>query len=111
MFPHVTCLSAHEWDPQNFRVPKSSRSMEEEISRNIVAVMTKGGFPDLTKTDSEIASVYQIYDIGAITSRIIGSVKVTLIQSMIVSEAKSTLQDDPQANKISVKGTSFKRVT
>ena len=49
----VTCLLAHEWDPQNVRVPKILRTMEEEISRNIGAVMTEGGFPDLTDTDND----------------------------------------------------------
>ena len=51
--PHVICLSAHEWDPQNVRVPKSLHTVEEEISRNIGVVMTEGGSPDLTKTDSD----------------------------------------------------------
>ena len=66
--PHVTFLSAHEWDPQNVRIPKSSCTVEEEISRNIGAVMTEVGTPDLTDTDSDSDSVYQIYDIGAMTS-------------------------------------------
>ena len=38
-FPHVTCLSAHEWDPQNVRFPKNSRTVEEEVSSNIGAFM------------------------------------------------------------------------
>ena len=50
--------------------------MEEEISRNIGAVMTDGGSLDLNDTDSEKDSVDQIYDIGAMTSLIIGSIKV-----------------------------------
>ena len=40
-------------------------TLEEEISRNIGAVMTEGGSPDLTDTDSDSDSVDQIYDIGA----------------------------------------------
>ena len=59
--------------------------MEEEISRNIGAVMTEGGYPDLTNKDSDINLVYQMYDISAMTSRMIGSVKVSLIPSMNVS--------------------------
>ena len=50
--------------------------VEEEISRNIGAVMTDGGSLDLNDTDSEKDSVDQIYDIGAMTSLIIGSIKV-----------------------------------
>ena len=71
--------------------------MEEEISSNIGAVMTEGGSPDLTDTESDSNSVYQIYDIGAMTSRMIGSVRVALIPSRNVSETKSTVQDVQQA--------------
>ena len=53
--------------------------MEEEISRNIGAVVTEVGSPDLTNTYSDSNSVYQIYDIRAMTSRMVGSVKVALI--------------------------------
>ena len=42
--------------------------MEEEISSNIGAVMTEVGSPDLTNKYSDSDSVYQIYDIGDITS-------------------------------------------
>ena len=52
--PHGTCLSAHEWDPHNVRFPKISRTVEEEIRSNIGAVITKGGSPDFTDTDSDI---------------------------------------------------------
>ena len=86
MFPHVTVFLAHEWYPQSVHVPKSLCTLEEEISRNIGAVMTEGGSPDLTKKDSARYSVYQIYDIGAMTSIIIGSVKVALKPSKNVSE-------------------------
>ena len=65
MFPHVICLSEHEWYPQNILFPKSSCTVEEEIPRNIGTVMTEGGSPDLINTDSFSDSVYQIYDIGA----------------------------------------------
>ena len=56
--PHATCSSAHEWDPHNVRVPKSSHTVEEEISRNIGAVMSELGSPDLTDTDNDSDSVY-----------------------------------------------------
>ena len=48
--------------------------------------------------------MYQIYDIGAMTSRIIGSVKLALITSKNVSETIVTLQDVPQANIFQLKG-------
>ena len=35
MFPHVICLSEHEWYPQNISFPKRLCTMEEEISRII----------------------------------------------------------------------------
>ena len=53
--------------------------MEEEMSSNLGAVMTEGGSPDLTDTESDSNSLYQIYDIGSMTSLIIVSVKVSLI--------------------------------
>ena len=55
------------------------------------------GSPDLTITDSDSDSVYQIYDISTMTSQMIGSVKVALIPSRNVSETKATVQDVPQA--------------
>ena len=78
--------------------------MEEEISRNIGAVMTEGESPDLTDKDSNINTVYQIYEISAMTSRMIVSVKVALIPSRNVSETKATVQYVPQANIFQSKG-------
>ena len=60
--------------------------------------MTEGGSPNLNNTDGHSISLEQIYDIGAMTSQIIGSVKVALIPSRNVSESKSMVQDVPQAN-------------
>ena len=60
--------------------------------------MTEVGYPNLADTDRNRNSVDQIYDIGAMTSQIIGSVKVALIPSRNVSESKSMVQDVPQAN-------------
>ena len=102
--PHVTFLLAHEWDPQNVSVPKSLLTMEEDISRKNGAVMTDEVSPDLTDTDSGINSVYQIYDISAMESRITGSVKVALIPSNNASETKTTVKDVPQAKKFQSKG-------
>ena len=59
--------------------------------------MTEVGFPDLTNTDSDSNSVYQIHDIVAMTSRVIVSVKVALIPSRNLSETKEIVQDVPQA--------------
>ena len=103
--PRVTCLSAHEWDQQNIRFPKRLRTVEEETSRNIGAVMTKGGSPDLYGTDSEIYSADQIYDISDMTSQMIGSVKIILILSRNISEPKATVQDVPQAKTFQSKGS------
>ena len=102
--PHVTCLSAHEWDPQNVCFPKSLSTVEEEISRKIGAVMTEGGPPELTDTDSDRDSVYQIYDNEATTIQMIGSVKVDLIPSRNVYETEKTVQYVPQAKIFQSKG-------
>ena len=59
--------------------------------------MMEGGSPDLTDTDTYSNLVEQIYDIGAMTSQIIGSVKVVLIPSRNASESESTVHDVPQA--------------
>ena len=90
-WPHVTYSSAHEWDPHNIWFPKSSYTVEKDISMHIGTVMTEGGSPELTNTDSGSDSVDQIYDIGAMTIRMIGSVKVASITSMNVSETKTTV--------------------
>ena len=77
--PHITCLSAHEWVPQNVCFPKSPRSVEEEISKKIGAFMTKGGSPELPDIDSDSDSVDQIYEIGTMISQKVGSIKVASI--------------------------------
>ena len=74
------------------------------IPRNIGAVMIEVGSPDLTNIDSEIDSVYQIDEIGAMTSQMIGSVKVALIPSRNASETKVTLQYVPYAKEFQSKG-------
>ena len=89
---------------QNVRVPKSLSTVEEDISRNIGLVKTERGYSDLTDTYSDSNSVYQIYDIGAMTSRMIGSVKFPLMPSRNLSETKTTVQDVKQAKKFQSKG-------
>ena len=66
--------------------------------------MAEGGSPDLTNTDSDSDSVDQIYDIVAMTSQIIGGVKVASIPSSNVSETKLMVQDVPQVKKFQSKG-------
>ena len=82
--PEVTCMLAHEWDPQNVCFHKSLRNVEEEISSNIGVVMNEGGSPDLTNIDSDNDSVDHIYNIAAMTRLMIESIKVDLITSSIV---------------------------
>ena len=78
--------------------------MEEEISRNIGAVMTEGGSPDLTNIDSDSDSVDQIYDISAMRSQMISSVKFTSVSSRNASESNGTVQDVPKAETFQSKG-------
>ena len=66
--------------------------------------MTEGGSPDLTNKYSERNSVDQIYDLGVMTSQIIGSVKFASIPSRIYMNPKATVQDLPQANTFKSKG-------
>ena len=89
--PHVNCLSAYVWVPQNFCVPKSLRTAEDYISRKIGTVMIEGESPEFTNKDSARNSVYQINYISAMTSRMTGSVQVALIPSMNVSETNNTV--------------------
>ena len=107
-YPHVTCLSSSEWDPQKFRFTNSSRTVDWDIARNVGAVMTEGGSPYLADTNSDINSVEQIYGTGAMTSRMIGSVKVASIPSRNVSvKKKGTIC--AKGKDVPVEGTLFNR--
>jgi hypothetical protein len=71
--PHIVLSSEHEWDPQNIRFPKASRSVEEEVSRTIGAVENSGGnCPQRVRVDSvesfddELDKGNQIFNIGAL---------------------------------------------
>ena len=66
--------------------------------------MMLGGSPDLTNTYSYSGSVDQIYDIGAMTIRMIGSVKFASTSSSNASETKLTVQDVPQVKTFQSKG-------
>ena len=65
--------------------------------------MMEGGSPELTNTDSDSDSVYQIYDICTMASRIIGSFKVALIPPRNIFETKATVQDVTQARRFQSK--------
>ena len=66
--PRDTCSLTHERDPHNVCFLKISRTVEQDASRKVGAVMTEGGSPDITDTEIDSNSVHQIYDIGAMTS-------------------------------------------
>ena len=66
--------------------------------------MMEVGSPDLNKTDSDSNSVDQIYDIGAMTSRMISSFKFASIPSRNVYETKVMVQYVPQVKSFQSKG-------
>jgi hypothetical protein len=59
--PHVSLLSEYKWDPQNVRFPKTSRTVEEEVSRIVGAVRTQAkeyGYNDLeTETENQLLDI------------------------------------------------------
>ena len=67
-------------------LPKNLHSVEEDIASNIGAVMTEGVHPE-----SGSNLVDQIYEIGAMTSPTIGSVKVSSIPPRNIFETKATV--------------------
>ena len=81
-----------------FAPPRAHILLSVEISGKIGEVIKEGGYPELTVTESESDSVDLIYDIGAMTSQMIGSVKFASIKWRNVYETKTTVQDVPQAN-------------
>ena len=66
--------------------------------------MTEGGSPNLTDTEGDSDSVDQIYNISAMISLIIVSVKVALITSSHLYETKVMVQDVLQYNTFQLKG-------
>jgi hypothetical protein len=98
--PHVTLSSDHEWDPQNVRFPKASRTVEEEISRSIGSIMTQS--EKIPEDDEDVDSQTNlILDIGALSKRLIASAKVVARQ---VSQVEVEIQDVPQAKSFQSKG-------
>ena len=62
-FPHTILLSEHECDPQNVHFPKSSRTMEEYISRTVGYFKTQGEAFDFVGkygNDPDNQSLYEI---------------------------------------------------
>jgi hypothetical protein len=62
--PHVVISSEREWDPQNVRFPKASRTVKEEVARTIGAVTTQeecdyDDVKDVTKIKCSILAICQ----------------------------------------------------
>jgi hypothetical protein len=98
--PHVTLSSEHEWDPQHVRFPKAVRTAEEEVSRNIGAVMTQGGNFDPVDTRDD-DSTNRLLDIGNMSQRLIASVRV---KSIPRRASQVEIQDVPQLKTFQSKG-------
>jgi hypothetical protein len=103
--PHVTLSSDHEWDPQNVRFPKASRTVEEDISRSIGSVMMQSERTpeDDANFDAEDDDSQKnlTLDIGVPWKRLIASVKVVARQ---VSQVEVETQDVPQAKSFQYEG-------
>ena len=99
--PHVILSSEHEWDPQNVRFPKSSRTVEEEVARTVGAVLTQGEAYNVIEGDDDTES--KLLDIGDISERLIASVKVTSIPRQ-TSQVGVEVQDVPQLKTFQSKG-------
>jgi hypothetical protein len=100
--PHFALSSEHEWDPQNVRFPKASRTVEEEISRTIGAVMTQPD--DFRLVDKTYDSDDRLFDIGTLAQRLIASIKVHAVPRRRASQVEVELQDVPQAKSFQSKG-------
>ena len=103
---HVVLSSEYEWDPQNICFPQASRSVEEEVARTIGAVETFENFgtscPMMVRadsTDSFEEHETPIFSIGALSRRLIASVKVRT-----VAEVGVEMPDLPQAKSFQSKG-------
>jgi hypothetical protein len=68
---HIVLSSEYAWDPQNVQFPKSTRTVEEEISRTIGSV-TAESYRDYEEKESSDA---MLLDIGIMSKRIISSAK------------------------------------
>jgi hypothetical protein len=97
--PHVTLLSKHEWDPQHVCFPKALSTVEEEVSRTVGAVRTKGETYD--HVDYKEGPNTQLFSIGDLSQRLIASVKVT---STTREVSQVDIQDVPQLKTFQSKG-------
>jgi hypothetical protein len=93
---HVILSSEHDWDPQNVRFPKASRTVEEEVSRTIGAVRTQGGDYDVAESNND--EEIKLFDIGGLSQRLIASIKTTRQTSQV------EVQDVPQLKTFQSKG-------
>jgi hypothetical protein len=75
--PHISLSSEYEWDPQNVRFPKASRTVEEEVSRSIGSVRTQGDDYSFNESNDGIdTKEFQVMNIGDLSQRTIANVKV-----------------------------------
>jgi hypothetical protein len=98
--PHAVLLSEYKWDPQNVRFPRASRTVEEEISRTVGAVMTQDG---ASTEDPDNNAMDCVFDIGNISKRLIASVKVASPLRQ-VSQVETEAQDLPPIKTFQSKG-------
>jgi hypothetical protein len=73
--PHVVLSSEHEWDPQNVRFPKASRTVEEEISRTVGAVLRQDGTHH-SIGDTNEDTTNHVFNMGNMSKRLIASIKI-----------------------------------
>ena len=99
--PYVILLSEHEWDPQNVRFPKASRTVEEEVLRSIGAVQTQGGAYDVDDYDDDTR--VKLLDLGDLSQRLIASVKVKS-DTRKASQVEVEVHDVPQLKTFQSKG-------
>jgi hypothetical protein len=95
---HVILSSEHDWDPQHVRFPKASRTVEEEISRTVGAVTSKGTYERDSANDE---NEDPLFNIGEMSRRMIASVKVGSVPRRV---SQLEVEDLPQAKTFQSKG-------
>jgi hypothetical protein len=100
---HIELSSNRDWDPQNVRFPKASRTVEEEITRTIGigAVNTDGDRWDGGSDELPCYAELPVFDMGGMSQRLIASVKV---QSVPRQVSQVEVQDVPQLKTFQSKG-------
>lgn len=94
--PHVILSSEHEWDPQNVWFPKALRTVEEEVSRTIGAIM-KHGEDQSNGRDAINNACLPLLDIRTLSQRMIASIKIQSVARYIAA-TEIEVQDIPQDN-------------